>query len=137
MNMNRRLSAPDSSLNAPLKSEGESEWQDWLVDDTLDQETRMAETEELGERKELLSAALGELTEREREILAARRLQVHRNWKESEPAPVLEIPKLSDHIGEFMHRGFRRLIAVLAKRFEVPFQRVFAHGQGFLERAAA
>ncbi|HEV2561290.1 MAG TPA: RNA polymerase sigma factor RpoH [Rhizomicrobium sp.] len=84
VNMNRRLSAPDSSLNAPLKSEGESEWQDWLVDDTLDQETRMAETEELGERKELLSAALGELTEREREILAARRLQ-------DEPATLEEL----------------------------------------------
>ena len=75
VNMNRRLSAPDSSLNAPLKSEGDSEWQDWLADDTLDQETRMAESEELGERKELLAAALGELTERERDILAARRLQ--------------------------------------------------------------
>jgi RNA polymerase sigma-32 factor len=84
VNMNRRLSAPDSSLNAPLKSEGESEWQDWLVDDTLDQETRMAETEELGERKELLSAALGELTERERDILAARRLQ-------DEPATLEEL----------------------------------------------
>jgi len=75
VNMNRRLSAPDSSLNAPLKSDGESEWQDWLADDTLDQETRMAESEELDERKGLLAAALGELTEREREILQARRLR--------------------------------------------------------------
>ncbi len=75
VNMNRRLSAPDSSLNAPLKSDGESEWQDWLADDTLDQETRMAESEELDERKGLLATALGELTEREREILQARRLR--------------------------------------------------------------
>jgi RNA polymerase sigma-32 factor len=73
-NMNRRLSGPDSSLNAPLRSESESEWQDWLQDDTLDQETRMAESEELGERHDLLTSALGELTEREREIIQARRL---------------------------------------------------------------
>ena len=52
--MNRRLSGPDSSLNAPLRSDSESEWQDWLADDTLDQETRMADREELGERHTLL-----------------------------------------------------------------------------------
>src|SRR6059058_1763242 len=46
INMNRRLTAPDSSLNAPLRSESESEWQDWLADDTLDQESRLAESEE-------------------------------------------------------------------------------------------
>jgi RNA polymerase sigma-32 factor len=73
--MNRRLSAPDSSLNAPLRSESESEWQDWLPDESLDQETRMADKEEVDERKELLMAALGELNEREREIIYARRLQ--------------------------------------------------------------
>src|SRR5665213_3168454 len=73
--MNRRLSGPDSSLNAPLRSDSESEWQDWLADDTIDQETRMAEREEMGERHELLTGALGELTEREREIIEARRLQ--------------------------------------------------------------
>ena len=52
VNMNRRLSGPDSSLNAPLRSDSESEWQDWLADDTIDQETRMAEREEMGERHE-------------------------------------------------------------------------------------
>ncbi|MGD0189922.1 MAG: RNA polymerase sigma factor RpoH [Rhizomicrobium sp.] len=75
VNMNRRLSAPDSSLNAPLRSDSESEWQDWLADDTIDQETRLAEAEEMGERHELLSTALGELTERERDIIEARRLR--------------------------------------------------------------
>jgi len=75
INMNRRLSGPDSSLNAPLRSDSESEWQDWLADDTIDQETRMAEREEMGERHDLLTGALGELTEREREIIQARRLQ--------------------------------------------------------------
>ena len=75
VNMNRRLSAPDSSLNAPLRADGETEWQDWLPDDALDQETRMAENQEIGERRELLNAALGELPDREREIIRARRLQ--------------------------------------------------------------
>jgi RNA polymerase sigma-32 factor len=75
VDMNRRLSGPDASRNAPLKSESESEWQDWLADDTADQETRMAEREEMGERHALLTGALGELTEREREIIQARRLQ--------------------------------------------------------------
>jgi RNA polymerase sigma-32 factor len=75
VNMNRRLSAPDSSLNAPLRGDGESEWQDWLADDSLDQETVLAESEEVAERRQLLDAALGELPEREREIIRARRLQ--------------------------------------------------------------
>ena len=75
VNMNRRLSAPDSSLNAPLRGESESEWQDWLADDSIDQETRLAESEEVDERRALLNAALGELPEREREIIRARRLQ--------------------------------------------------------------
>jgi RNA polymerase sigma-32 factor len=82
--MNRRLSGPDSSLNAPLRSESESEWQDWLADDTMDQETRMAEREELGDRHELLAGAMGGLTERERDIIQARRLQ-------EEPATLEEL----------------------------------------------
>lgn len=75
ISMNRRLSGPDASLNAPMRSDSENEWQDWLPDDGLDQETVMAESQEVDERKELLSAALGELPEREREIIIARRLK--------------------------------------------------------------
>src|SRR5262252_7617468 len=75
INMNRRLSSPDSSLNAPMGTESESEWQDWLADDALDQETKLAESEELEERRTLLSTALEELTPRERDILEARRLK--------------------------------------------------------------
>src|ERR1700734_4006627 len=67
--MNRRLSGPDSSLNAPLRSESESEWQDWLADESLDQETRMAEREEMGDRHSLLTSAMDTLTERERDII--------------------------------------------------------------------
>ena len=73
--MNRRLSGPDSSLNAPLRSDGESEWQDWLADDTADQETRLAEREEMDDRHTLLVNAMKDLTERERDIIQARRLQ--------------------------------------------------------------
>src|SRR5258706_2104908 len=75
VNMNRRLASPDSSLNTPLGTESESEWQDWLADESLDQETQLAETEELEERRTLLSTALEEPTPRERDILEARRLR--------------------------------------------------------------
>jgi RNA polymerase sigma-32 factor len=82
--MNRRLSGGDASLNAPLRSESESEWQDWLADDTADQETRLAEREEMGDRHELLVSAMKGLTDRERDILQARRLQ-------DEPATLEEL----------------------------------------------
>jgi RNA polymerase sigma-32 factor len=75
VNMNRRLASPDSSLNMPLGAESDSEWQDWLADDAMDQETQLAESEELDERRTLLSTALEELTPRERDILEARRLR--------------------------------------------------------------
>src|ERR1700748_2385645 len=54
VNMNRRLAAPDSSLNASVKAEGDMEWQDWLVDDTPNQEARLADSQELGQRKHML-----------------------------------------------------------------------------------
>lgn len=77
INMNRRMSSPDSSLNAPIRaSEGESEWQDWLVDDKqVSQETVLADSEEYSQRMGLLEAAMGELNAREREILTERRLK--------------------------------------------------------------
>ena len=75
VNMNRRLSGPDPSLNAPIKSESEAEWQDWLADDSLDQETLIGDAEELEERRTLLATAMEELNERERDILEARRLR--------------------------------------------------------------
>ena len=74
VNMNRRLAAPDSSLNAPVKAEGDMEWQDWLVDDSPNQEARLAESQELGQRKTMLAAALKQLTDRERHIIVERRL---------------------------------------------------------------
>jgi RNA polymerase sigma-32 factor len=75
VSMNRRLGG-DTSLNAPLRSDGESgaEWQDWLVDEAPDQEERLVESEELDNRRRLLKDAMGVLNDRERRIFEARRL---------------------------------------------------------------
>ena len=75
VNMNRRLAAPDHSLNAPVRADSEGEWQDWLVDDGEGQESELAEREELTGRKALLGDALKTLNERERHILIERRLK--------------------------------------------------------------
>ncbi len=75
VSMNRRLSAPDHSLNAPVRADSEGEWQDWLVDESESQETSIGEHEELSGRKALLSGALTTLNERERHILIERRLK--------------------------------------------------------------
>ncbi len=76
VSMNRRLSGPDASLNAPLRADGESEWQDWLADDNaVSQETQLAEDEEKSIRMSLLEEAMTELTDRERHILTERRLK--------------------------------------------------------------
>jgi RNA polymerase sigma-32 factor len=75
VNMNRRLAAPDHSLNAPLKIDGDGEWQDWLVDETDSQEIVLAEQQELSKRRKLLSHAMRSLNARERHILTERRLK--------------------------------------------------------------
>lgn len=74
INMNRRLSSPDHSLNAPLKAEGEGEWMDWLVDEEDDQETALAKTQEKNIRSEMLGKAMDILNDREKDILIQRRL---------------------------------------------------------------
>jgi RNA polymerase sigma-32 factor len=73
--MNRRLASGDHSLNAPLREEGEGEWQDWLVDESDSQETRLGESQELKRRQRMLSQAMRGLNERERHILTERRLR--------------------------------------------------------------
>jgi RNA polymerase sigma-32 factor len=73
IDMNRRLGG-DASLNAPLREDGEAEWQDWLVDESDSQESRLAESEELDNRRKVLRNALAVLSERERRIFEARRL---------------------------------------------------------------
>ena len=75
VNMNRRLAAPDHSLNAPVRLDGEGEWQDWLVDTSDSQETTIADLQEMSGRQALLSNALKTLNDRERHILTERRLK--------------------------------------------------------------
>ncbi len=75
ISMNRRLIGPDHSLNAPLRVDGEGEWQDWLVDDTPSQEANLSDRQEIGFRRDLLHTAMTHLTERERDILTERRLK--------------------------------------------------------------
>jgi RNA polymerase sigma-32 factor len=75
IDMNRRLTAPDYSLNAPIHPEGHTEQQDWLTDETISQETDVADREELAGRRALLPKALEILNERERRIPSERRLK--------------------------------------------------------------
>jgi RNA polymerase sigma-32 factor len=74
VDMNRRLGG-DVSLNSPIREDGDSgEWQDWLVDESSSQESVLAESEELDNRRKALGLALNVLNERERRIFEARRL---------------------------------------------------------------
>jgi RNA polymerase sigma-32 factor len=74
VDMNRRLGG-DASLNAPIREDGDSgEWQDWLVDDSVSQESRLAESEQSDNRHKALGEALTVLNDRERRIFEARRL---------------------------------------------------------------
>jgi len=73
VSMNRRLSGKEHSLNAPIGEDGD-EWQDWLVDKEMDQELKFAQKEEMKQRKDLLKDSIQILSDREKEILYARRL---------------------------------------------------------------
>ena len=74
VNMNRRMMGQEKSLNDPIKSGETDEWQDWLVDDSLDQELIISQKQEYDDKKELLDSAMLVLNEREKEIITARRL---------------------------------------------------------------
>ena len=71
--MNRRLAGKEHSLNAPVGEDGD-QWQDWLVDKEMDQELKLAQQEEMNQRKDLLKDSIKILNDREKEILYARRL---------------------------------------------------------------
>ncbi len=74
INMNRRMMGQEKSLNDPIKDGENDEWQDWLVDDSLDQELLVSQKQEYNDKKELLESAMKVLNEREKEIIIARRL---------------------------------------------------------------
>ena len=74
VSMNRRLYAKEKSLNDPINNGDGAEWQDWVVDENLDQELKLSQDQELAKRKELMNKSMGILNSREKEILIARRL---------------------------------------------------------------
>tara|TARA_X000001036_G_scaffold243287_1_gene226986 strand:+ start:1069 stop:1965 length:897 start_codon:yes stop_codon:yes gene_type:complete len=74
INMNRRMMGQEKSLNDPIKKGETDEWQDWLVDDSLDQELIISQKQEYDDKKELLTSAMKILNDREKEIIIARRL---------------------------------------------------------------
>ncbi|MCE2576292.1 RNA polymerase sigma factor RpoH [Komagataeibacter sp. FNDCR2] len=110
VNMNRRLAAPDHSLNAPLRLDGEGEWQDWLVDNTDNQEETLAESEELSGRQALLANAMKSLNDRERHILTERRLK-------DEPATLEELSHVynisRERVRQIEVRAFEKVQAAM------------------------
>ena len=72
--MNRRMMAKEKSLNDPIKSGEKGEWQDWLVDKSLDQELYISQKQELDEKKSLLHESIKILNDRERKIIEERKL---------------------------------------------------------------
>ena len=106
ISMNRRLAAPDHSLNAPMRADSEGEWQDWLVDDSPSAETMLAEREQKDDRSELLAEGMKVLNERERHILTERRLK-------DEPATLEDLSKEYDisreRVRQIEVRAFEKL----------------------------
>jgi len=74
VSMNRRMMAKEKSLNDPIKSDEKGEWQDWIVDKSLDQELYVSQKQELDEKKSLLHQSIKILNDREREIIEKRKL---------------------------------------------------------------
>ena len=82
VSMNRRLLGKEKSLNTPIKDESGVEWQDWIVDDKVDQELKLSHEQEFNQRKKLMDDSISILNPREKDILTSRRL--------SENTPTLE-----------------------------------------------
>ena len=82
VSMNRRLLGKEKSLNSPIKDESGVEWQDWIVDDKVDQELKLSHEQEFNQRKKLMDDSISILNPREKDILTSRRL--------SENVPTLE-----------------------------------------------
>lgn len=104
--MDNRMSAGDPSLNAPMRIDGDGEWQDWLVDESESQETNLAERDEYDQRMALLTEAMKGLNERERHILTERRLK-------DNPATLEDLSKVYDisreRVRQIEVRAFEKL----------------------------
>jgi RNA polymerase sigma-32 factor len=123
VSMNRRLSGGDASLNATIGSAEDSatQWQDWLEDEEADQATAFAERDELEARRELLTAAMDQLTDREKDVLVQRRLT----------DDVVTLEELSDRYG--VSRERIRQIEVRAFEKLQKRMRDLARERGMLE----
>ena len=104
VNMNRRMMGQEKSLNDPIKSGETDEWQDWLVDDSLDQELIVSQKQEYDDKKELLESAMKILNDREKEIITARRLS--------------EEPKTLDELSKKFKISRERIRQLETKAFE-------------------
>ena len=105
VSMNRRLSGREQSLNAPIGEDGD-EWQDWVVDNDMDQELKFAQQEEMEQRKDLLKDSIKILSDREKEILFARRL-------DEEPKTLEDLSKIfkisRERIRQIENKAFEKL----------------------------
>ena len=104
VNMNRRMMGQEKSLNDPIKKGETDEWQDWLVDDSLDQELIISQKQEYDDKKELLDDAMKILNERERKIIIARRLS--------------ENPKTLEELSKIYKISRERIRQIETKAFE-------------------
>ncbi len=106
ISMEQRMAGADHSLNAPMRIDGEGEWQDWLVDESEDQETFLAERDEYEQRMALLGEAMKTLNEREQHILTERRLK-------DNPATLEDLSKVYDisreRVRQIEVRAFEKL----------------------------
>ena len=104
VNMNRRMMGQEKSLNDPIKTGETDEWQDWLVDDSLDQELMVSQKQEYDDKKGLLDSAMKILNQREKEIIMARRLS--------------EEPKTLDELSKKYKISRERIRQIETKAFE-------------------
>ena len=104
INMNRRMMGKEKSLNDPIKAGETDEWQDWLVDDSLDQELIVSQKQEYDDKKELLKDAIKILNTREKEIIEERRLS--------------ENPKTLDELSKRYKISRERIRQIETKAFE-------------------
>ena len=125
VSMNRRLSGGDASLNAQVGAADDSstQWQDWLEDEDADQASAFAERNELEARRELLNAAMDQLTDREKDVLVQRRLT----------DDVVTLEELSERYGV----SRERIRQIEVRAFEKLQKRMtdLAKERGMLERA--
>ncbi len=111
--MNRRMSHSDASLNTPVHADQKSDWQDWIEDDQESQESRLARTDEYKIQMSLLESSMKTLNQREQDILKERRLSDHPKTLED----LAEVYKVSrERIRQIEARAFEKLQKVMQEK---------------------